>query len=115
MEIREYVTRDGKAVYTEWFNKVRDRRACVKIRTQIDRLSQGNSGDCKALGSGLHELRIHYGPGYRVYFGNAGKCIILLLCGGSKGSQQQDIVRAKQYWEDYRRSKWKEVDHTPNT
>jgi len=105
MEIREYVSRDGRAVFTELLKRIRDRRARVKIRTRIDRLEQGNTGDCKALGNGMHELRIHYGPGYRVYFGNAGKCIILLLCGGSKGSQQQDIRLAQQYWADYRRNK----------
>ena len=102
MEIREYVTRDGKAVFINWWKKLGDQRAREKIQIQLDRLESGNTGDCKSLGDGLHELRIHYGPGYRVYFGNTGKHIILLLCGGNKASQQQDIKRARKYWRDYR-------------
>ncbi|MDH3872414.1 MAG: type II toxin-antitoxin system RelE/ParE family toxin [Gammaproteobacteria bacterium] len=115
MEIREYVTQDGRAVYTEWLNKVRDRQARVKIRTQIDRLEQGNTGDCKALGSGLHELRIHYGPGYQIYFGHTGKHIILLLCAGNKATRQRDIKRARHYWNDYRSRTWNQADPTRNT
>lgn len=103
MEIREYVSRDGKVPFHDWLKKLRDQRAIEKILIQLDRLALGNTGDCKSLGEGLHELRIHYGPGYRVYFGNTGKYIILLLCGGDKDSQQQDIKRARRYWTDYRR------------
>lgn len=102
MEIREYVTRDGKTVFTNWWKKLGDLRAREKIQIKLDRLELGNTGDCKSLGDGLHELRIHYGPGYRVYFGNTGKHIILLLCGGNKASQQRDIKRARKYWIDYR-------------
>ena len=101
MEIREYVTRDGKAVFTEWFKKLRDRRAKNRIRSQLDRLELGLSGDCRALGGGVHELRIHYGPGYRIYFGNMDRHIVLLLCGSSKASQQRDIKLAKHFWNDY--------------
>ncbi len=115
MEIREYVTRDGKAVFIDWWEKLRDRRARKIILVQIDRLETGNTGNCMSLGDGLHELRIHYGPGYRVYFGNTGKHIILLLCGGNKVSQQRDIKRARQYWKDYRRRLWNQVDHTKNS
>ena len=103
MEIREYASRDGKAIFTEWWRKLRDRQARDRIHIQIDRLALGNTGDSKSLGNGIHELRIHYGPGYRAYYGKTGKRIILLLCGGNKASQQQDIKRAKHYWEDYRR------------
>ena len=103
MEIREYVSRDGKAIFTEWWRKLRDPQARDRIHIHIDRLTLGNTGDSKSLGNGIHELRIHYGPGYRVYYGKTGKRIILLLCGGNKASQQQDVKRAKHYWEDYRR------------
>jgi putative addiction module killer protein len=103
MEIREYVSRDGKAIFTDWWRKLRDRQARDRIHSQIDRLRLGNAGDCKSVGNGIYELRIHYGPGYRIYFGQTGKQIILLLCGGNKASQQQDVKRAKHYWEDYRR------------
>ncbi len=103
MEIREYVSRDGKIPFTGWRRKLRDRQA--RNRIQIDRLELGNTGDCKSLGNGVYERRIHYGPGYRIYYGKTGKQIILLLCGGNKASQQQDVRRAKQYWEDYRSRK----------
>jgi len=104
MEIRYYVTRDGKTPFIHWLKKLRDQRARDRIHNQLDRLRLGLVGDYKAVGDGVHELRIHYGPGYRIYFGYSGKTIILLLCGGSKKSQQRDIVRAKRYWIDYRRS-----------
>ena len=105
MEIREYISREGKAIFTDWWRKLRDRQAREKIHIQIDRLALGNTGDYKSLGNGLYELRIHYGPGYRVYYGKTGKHIILILCGGNKASQRQDVNLAKQYWEDYRRRK----------
>lgn len=103
MEIQVYVDHDGKKPFIDWLKKLRDQRARDRIHNQLDRLRLGNTGDLKSLGEGIHELRIHYGPGYRVYFGNTGKHIILLLCGGSKASQQQDINRARKYWKDYRR------------
>jgi putative addiction module killer protein len=112
MEIREYVSRNGKKPFFDWLKKLRDPQATERILLQIDRLESGNTGQCKSLGEGLHELRIHYGPGYRVYFGNTGKHIILLLCGGNKASQQHDIKRARKYWKDYRRRSWNPVDPT---
>jgi len=103
MEIREYASRDDKTPFTDWLKKLRDRKACQKIHIQIDRLRLGNAGDYKSLGDGIYELRIHYGPGYRIYYGKEGNKIILLLCGGNKASQRQDVNLAKQYWADYRR------------
>ena len=103
MEIRVYVRRDGKKPFVAWIKKLRDQRARDRIHNQIDRLRLGNAGDFKSIGNGIYELRIHYGPGYRIYFGQTGKQIILLLCGGNKASQQQDVNRAKQYWQEYRR------------
>ena len=105
MEIREYVSSEGKTPFTDWWRKLRDRQARDRIQIQIDRLELGNTGDCKSLGNGVYERRIHYEPGYRVYYGKTDKQIILLLCGGNKATQQQDVKRAKQYWEDYRRRK----------
>ena len=103
MEVREYASRDGKTPFTDWLKKLRDRIACQKIHVQIDRLRLGNTGDYKSLGDGIYELRIHYGPGYRIYYGKEANKIILLLCGGNKASQRQDVNLAKQYWKDYRR------------
>jgi putative addiction module killer protein len=103
MEIRVYTTLEGNTPFIGWLKRLRDQRARDRIHNQVDRLKLGNTGDFKSLGNGIYELRIHYGPGYRVYYGKTGKHIILLLCGGNKASQQQDIKRAKQYWLDFRR------------
>ncbi|MFN6496128.1 MAG: type II toxin-antitoxin system RelE/ParE family toxin [Nostoc sp. DedQUE01] len=101
-EIRNYLTVDGKNVFDEWLDSLRDRRAKAKIRTRLDRVEDGNLGDCKSVGEGVCELRIDYGPGYRIYFGQEGITIIILLCGGDKSTQEQDIVKAQEYWKDYR-------------
>ena len=81
---------------------LRDDRTKAKIVARIDRLSAGNFGDCKALGNGLFELRIDWGPGYRVYYALAGRACVLLLCGGDKRKQTSDIRRALEYLKDYR-------------
>ena len=67
------------------------------------RVSAGNFGDCKPVGEGVSELRVDIGTGYRVYYGKYGQALIILLCGGDKGSQQADITRAKAYWADWKR------------
>jgi putative addiction module killer protein len=102
MEIREYVMPNGKAPFVEWIDKLRDREARIKIRIRLDRILSGNPGDCKSLGHDLYEMRIHYGPGYRVYYGREGSQLVLLLCGGNKSTQPADIRLANRYWQDYR-------------
>ena len=82
------------SIYRRWFDRLGDRQARVRIDARISRLLLGNAGDAKSVGSGVSELRIDYGPGYRVYFSRKGKTIILLLCGGDKRTQQADIERA---------------------
>jgi putative addiction module killer protein len=72
-----------------------------RILIRISRLQQGNYGDCEPVGEGISELRMFFGPGYRVYFGENGNDIVILLCGGDKGSQDKDIQQAKIYWEEY--------------
>lgn len=81
-------------VFDHWFRKLRDRRAKVRIQVRIDRLEIGLFGDVKPVGEGISELRIDYGPGYRVYFVRRGEAVIVLLCGGDKGSQDRDIATA---------------------
>lgn len=83
-------------VYAKWERSLRDSVARAAITGRIVRLANGNPGDVKPVGDGVSEMRIHYGPGYRVYFQKRGSTIILLLCGGDKGSQTRDIERAKQ-------------------
>jgi len=102
MEVRRYLTGSGRDVFGEWLAGLRDARTRAKIIARIDRLSAGNLGDCKSLGGGLWELRIDWGPGYRVYFALVGGERALLLCGGDKGKQSSDIKRGLEYLEDYR-------------
>ncbi|MBN3871782.1 type II toxin-antitoxin system RelE/ParE family toxin [Nostoc sp. JL33] len=101
-EIRNYLTVDGKNIFDEWLDSLRDRRAKAKIRARLDRVEDGNLGDCKSVGEGVFELRIDSGPGYRIYFGEEGITIIILLCGGDKSTQKQDVDKAQEYWKDYR-------------
>ncbi|MVA37727.1 type II toxin-antitoxin system RelE/ParE family toxin [Agrobacterium vitis] len=81
--------------YAEWIKKLRDFRAQARIADRIDRLAAGNPGDVKPVGEGVSELRINYGPGYRVYFVRDGTVVYVLLCGGDKSTQDQDIRLAK--------------------
>ena len=83
-------------VFDKWLRNLRDRQAVVRIDTRIRRLAKGNPGDVKSAGEGISELRIHYGPGYRVYYKDTGREIIILLCGGDKRTQQEDIAEAKE-------------------
>ncbi|WP_449417282.1 type II toxin-antitoxin system RelE/ParE family toxin [Phormidium nigroviride] len=103
-EIRRYITPDGKIPFLEWYNCLRDGKAQAKINARLERVILGNLGDYRSVGEGVWELRINYGPGYRIYFGQIGETIVLLLCGGDKSTQQQDIEKAKEYWEDYAKS-----------
>jgi putative addiction module killer protein len=98
-----YVQTDGSAPFNDWLEALQDRKARAIIRTRINRIRLGNLGDCKSVGEGVSELRIKFGAGYRVYFGQAGHTIIILLSGGDKSSQDRDIKQAKKYWQDYQR------------
>ena len=102
-ELRIYVTEDGREPFSEWLISLRDHRARAKIRVRLDRVSLGNFGDCHGVGDGVQELRIDYGPGYRVYFGQEGTTIVVLLCGGDKSTQTNDTETAQRYWSGYRR------------
>lgn len=90
LEVREYIHNNKRAPFTDWLGAL-DRKVRARIDARIDRLILGNFGDCKSVGDGVSELRIDFGPGYRVYFGRDGKTIVLLLCGGDKSTQQADI------------------------
>ena len=109
LAIREY-THNDKAPFSEWLNKL-DRPVKARVMTRIDRIRRGNFGDTKSVGDGVFELRVAFGPGYRVYYGRQGQEIVILLCGGDKGSQPRDIARAKEFWRDVNRS----TDHGNQT
>jgi putative addiction module killer protein len=101
-EIERYVTADGQIPFDNWFDSIRVSKTQTIISKRLDRVRMGNLGDYRSVGGGVFELRIDYGPGYRIYFGQVGTTIVLLLCGGDKSSQIKDIRQAQEYWRDYR-------------
>ena len=100
---KRYQDPDGKVPYTEWIIKLRKRdpRVAAKIDTRVDRAESGNFGDYRFEREGVWELKIDYGPGYRVYYALDGDRIILLLIGGDKSSQKQDLAKAVKFWREY--------------
>lgn len=101
-KIELFITSNAKAPFEEWMRTLRDKASKARIYSRIDRLRLGNFGDCEPIGEGVFELRIHFGPGFRVYFGIVGAEVVLLLCGGDKGSQSRDIGDAIRYWKEYK-------------
>lgn len=104
-EVFHYVAANGKDVFQEWIDGLKDISGRAIILKRIDRVEEGNFGNHGSVGNNVWELRIHYGPGYRVYYGEDGPKIVLLLCGGAKDTQKKDIHRAHELWADYRRIK----------
>ena len=96
--LRYYETSQGKIPFLEWLNGIKDSTTRYRIRLRLDRLELGNLGDCKPVGDGILELRLPFGPGYRIYFSEIDQEIVILLCAGDKSSQKRDIQLAKQYW-----------------
>lgn len=89
-------------VFRKWRERLRDQRARALIASRLDRLAYGHAGDVESVGHGISELRIHHGPGYRIYFQRRGNLIAILLCGGDKSSQDKDIKTAKQLADRWR-------------
>jgi len=104
IELVLYPTDEGKAPFEDWFNRL-DTAAALKVRTALARLETGNLGDVTPVGQGVSERRITFGPGYRVYFGQPGDKLVILLCGGTKKRQSRDIEQAKAFWDDYKSRK----------
>jgi putative addiction module killer protein len=103
VEVRYYLTIAGKNVFESWVSSLKDDQAEARIATRINRLMHGNFGDCKPVGEGVWELRINWGPGYRLYYAMTGRTCVLLLCGGDKRKQAADIVAAIEYLNDFKR------------
>ncbi len=104
MRIEEYLTREGKSPFESWFLKL-DSRAAAKVTTALTRLAGGNTSNVKPVGAGVSEYKIDFGPGYRIYFGWDGQKLVILLTGGTKKRQQNDIETAKELWHEYKQRK----------
>lgn len=100
-ELRDYLTEAGRDPYAEWLAGLQDQTARARVLARTQRLRAGAFGDCKPLRDGVWELRIDHGPGYRVYYAQAGRTLVLLLIGGDKRGQQADIAMAVRFWKDF--------------
>ena len=94
--------RKGNSVpFSDWLASLRDSRTVGIVRARLNRIRLSNFGDCKPVGGGVEELRIDFGPGYRIYYGRRGSLVVVLLCGGDKGTQARDILTAQKHWKEY--------------
>ena len=103
MDLRYYQARSGRRPFVEWLEALTDRQVRARIEARLAVVAAGSLGDTKPVGNGVMELRIDWGPGYRVYFARVGQVVVLLLCGGDKRTQANDIKNAIDYFEDYKR------------
>lgn len=101
MEVELFVTDDGRRPYAEWYDSLRDTMSKRRINNRLTQVREGNLGDINSVGGGVMEMRLHFGPGYRIYFGRADTTIVLLLCAGDKDTQDSDISIARQHWARY--------------
>ena len=100
-DIQDYLTPEGEDPYAIWLASLKDRQARARVLVRIERMASGNFGDVKPVGDGVWEVRVDWGPGYRVYYAQAGKRLVLLLIGGDKRKQQTDIQQAHEHWKDW--------------
>lgn len=100
-----YTEASGKQPFATWLEKIRDPKAYSRISIRLRLLEQGHYGDVKSIGGGVYELRLFFGPGYRIYFGENHGHIVILLCGGDKSTQTRDIETAQNYWKSYQESR----------
>ncbi len=101
-KLQYFRTATGRTPFKEWFERIPDQKTQDRVQRRLDRVELGNFGDCRPVGGGVSELRLDFGPGYRIYFCELDNTIILLLSGGDKSSQRRDILLAKTYWQEYR-------------
>jgi putative addiction module killer protein len=106
--IREYLDARGRSPFAKWF-KVLNFPAAAKVTTALVRIEHGNFSTTKGVGAGIYECRIDFGPGYRIYFGKDGETVVILLAGGTKKRQIEDIIAAQKHWSDYKERKEKET------
>jgi len=96
-----YQQENGAIPFRDWLYDLRDRHGVERIRARLARVRAGNFGRVRVLGDGISELKVDHGPGYRLYYAMAGVTVVLLLVGGDKSTQQQDIQKAKKFWREY--------------
>jgi putative addiction module killer protein len=104
IQVVEYEDELGGHPFSKWFETL-NTPAALKVRTAIARMENGNFSNVESVGEGVSECKVHFGPGYRIYFGNDGRNLVILLGGGTKKRQSRDIVSAKRHWRDYRARK----------
>lgn len=100
--LKIFQDRGGKEPFVDWLESLKDAKTRGRIITRLDRLEVGNPGDFKSIGEGVFELRLHFGPGYRVYYGEDGNVLVILLIGGDKSTQEKDIAKALTFWKRYK-------------
>jgi putative addiction module killer protein len=105
--IKEYIDLQGRSPYAKWFNRL-NAPAAAKVVIALVRMEQGNLSNTKGVGAGVLEYRIDFGPGYRIYFGRDGESIVILLGGGTKKRQSNDIQTAQMLWKEYKERKRQE-------
>ena len=96
-----YQGQNGKEPFTDWLGSLQDKKTRQIILRRVGKMELGHYGDCDSVGDGVRELRLFFGPGYRIYFSEEGNNIVILLTGGSKNTQSRDIINAKAYWKEY--------------
>ena len=99
-KIKIFQDSNGNEPFVKWIKTV-STPTRARVFAKLDRVETGNLGDCKFIGEGVSEFRLHFGPGYRIYYGEIDNTIILLLCGGDKSTQTKDVKKAKKYWNEY--------------
>lgn len=99
--ILKYKTEGDRCPFDEWLAGLRDKRTQAVVSNRLIRVAQGSFGLCRKLDGGIQELKVDFGPGFRVYFAEDGESLVVLLCGGDKSTQSKDIEKAREYWADY--------------
>lgn len=102
-----YANKRGREPFSKWFSSLKDRTFRARIRNRISRLELGNFGDCEPVGEGIFELRFFFGSGLRIYFAKYERMEVILLCGGDKKTQNRDILKAKDYWKEFKNNEGK--------
>ena len=104
LDVREYIDTAGRSPFAKWLRAL-NVQAAAKVATALERIADGNLSNVKPVGGGVLEYRIDFGPGYRIYFGRDGNILVILLAGGTKKRQHEDVRQAQATWKDYRKRK----------